>query len=243
MRLLCFALPALGLLSGCYPHSHAADHIRPVKAGSMVPQLARYGLDEGQARCVDARLLAALSPWQMRKFSRAAAASGHGTKGVEGLQQVASQIKEPKVPLELSRAAEACHVKPVETAATAPEPVGGSPPQQTATAPPSRPATWVNLGAAPTGQAIAVDAASIGQEATMRTAWFRFTNPGESRPSGNAYFLRIDCAAKTINSMALRKHDPAGAVVEQRDYGPAGEGVAPIETGTVMEIAYLALCT
>jgi hypothetical protein len=30
---------------------------------------------------------------------------------------------------------------------------------------------------------------------------------------------------------------------EQKDHGAAGEGALPVEGGTVMEIAYLALCT
>ncbi len=81
------------------------------------------------------------------------------------------------------------------------------------------------------------------QGPTYRQAWFRTTNPGEGRPSRASYLLRIDCAAKTINPMALRKHGATGAVAEQRDYGPNGEGAMPVEGGTVMEIAYLALCT
>ena len=53
---------------------------------------------------------------------------------------------------------------------------------------------------------------------------------------------RIDCAGRTINPMAIRKHDAAGAVTEQRDYGPGGEGALPIEAGTVMEVAHRAIC-
>ena len=43
--------------------------------------------------------------------------------------------------------------------------------------------------------------------------------------------------------MGLRKYDDAGAIQENRDLGPAGEGPLQVESGTVMEIAYLSLCT
>jgi hypothetical protein len=43
--------------------------------------------------------------------------------------------------------------------------------------------------------------------------------------------------------MAFRRHGAAGEVTEERDYRPNGEGATPIAGGTVMEIAYLALCT
>ncbi|MDP8995343.1 MAG: hypothetical protein M3N07_10295, partial [Pseudomonadota bacterium] len=102
---------------------------------------------------------------------------------------------------------------------------------------------WLNLGSAASGQSIAVDAATIVEEGSTRQAWFRLTNPGESGPSNRSYLLRIDCAARTLNSMAFRRHGPDGEVLEENDYGPGGEGVSPIAGGTVMEIAYLALCT
>ncbi|TMJ17795.1 MAG: hypothetical protein E6G94_01350 [Alphaproteobacteria bacterium] len=101
---------------------------------------------------------------------------------------------------------------------------------------------WINLGAAPTGQSIAVDAATMEGKGTLRTAWFRLSNPGKGR-SPAAYYLRIDCAAKTINSLGLKRFGANDEVVDNVDYGPNGEGAAPIEGGTVMEIAYLALCT
>jgi hypothetical protein len=105
------------------------------------------------------------------------------------------------------------------------------------------PALWLNLGAAPTGQAIAVNASSIREESGSRQAWFRLTDPGARGPSAGSYLLRIDCPARTINSLAFRRHAPDGTVAEERDFGPAGEGAAAIAGGTVMEIAYLALCT
>jgi hypothetical protein len=101
---------------------------------------------------------------------------------------------------------------------------------------------WINLGAAPTGQSIAVDASTMDGKGTLRTAWFRLSNPGKGR-SPAAYYLRIDCTAKTINSLGLRRYGANEEVVDNVDYGPNGEGAAAIEGGTVMEIAYLALCT
>jgi hypothetical protein len=103
--------------------------------------------------------------------------------------------------------------------------------------------SWINLGAAASGQMISVDATSLKEDGSHRSGWFRLTNPGQAARSSNAYLLRVDCTARTINSMALRKHGPSGAVTEQRDFGPGGEGAAQVEGGTVMEIAYLALCT
>jgi hypothetical protein len=43
--------------------------------------------------------------------------------------------------------------------------------------------------------------------------------------------------------MELRKHGANGEVTEQRSYGPAGEGAVPARDGTVLEIAFLSLCS
>jgi hypothetical protein len=108
----------------------------------------------------------------------------------------------------------------------------------------ARPAAWVDLGAAPTGQKIQVDAASIEEDGYYRQAWFRLSDdvPG-AVPTPLSYLLRIDCAWRTINQMALRRHGAAGAVTDQNDYGALGEGPVRIEAETVMETAYLGLCT
>jgi hypothetical protein len=83
----------------------------------------------------------------------------------------------------------------------------------------------------------------LEQDPPSRKGWFRLTNPGATGPTGLVYLLRIDCAAKTLHPVAQRKQDAAGAISDQRDYGPDEDGPLPIENGTVMEIAYLALCT
>ena len=133
-------------------------------------------------------------------------------------------------------------------AGTAPAAAGSAPAAAAAIASSSAAAigatpSWINLGAASTGQQIAVEAASIEERAPYRQAWFRLTTPGAASRSAASYLLRIDCAKKTINSMGLRRHGAAGEVLERIDYGANGEGEAPIESGTVTEIAFLALCT
>ena len=117
--------------------------------------------------------------------------------------------------------------------------MGGRP---AATAQAGRPALWVNLGTASTGQAIAVDASSIANGSSWREAWFRLTNPGATGAGDIAYLLRIDCATKSITALGGRKYSPAGALIEQKDY-PKPEGPMAIEAGTVMELAFRGVCT
>jgi hypothetical protein len=239
MRLLVSALLPLGLLAGCA--GYAIDYAKP-KTSIVTPVLTQYGLDARQAGCVSDKVTASLSVWQLRQLAIAIGSVAEGDKKPGNLPRAARLAKDPKVPLELTRATEACGIADAPTAPLAPLNTTVAP----ATPPaPTKPAqvTWINLGAAPTGQMIAVDASSIEEVAPFRRAWFRLTNPGQQGKSSSSYLLRIDCAAKTINSMALRKHGAGGAVTEQRDYGANGEGALPIEGGTVMEIAYLALCT
>jgi hypothetical protein len=102
---------------------------------------------------------------------------------------------------------------------------------------------WLNLGAASSGQAIAIDGATVEREEGARTAWFRTIEPEGKGPSLTWYRLRVDCGGRTIEPLARRRVDAEG---KQQDYEayPAGyEKPAPIETGTVTEIAWLSLCT
>lgn len=103
--------------------------------------------------------------------------------------------------------------------------------------------TWLNLGAADSGQSIAIDAMSIQQEGATRTAWFRMTDPENGGPSNNTYRLRVDCEARTVQPLALRQNDATGVQVSLREYTPAEAAPGPAESGTVLEIAYLSLCT
>ena len=100
-------------------------------------------------------------------------------------------------------------------------------------------ATWLNLGAAGSGQSIAVNAATIDQQGDRRTAWFRLTDPGAA-PSPDTFLLDVDCAHRTINAKARERHDAAGAVAQHVDYP---DNPLAVEGGTVMEIAWLSLCT
>jgi hypothetical protein len=233
------ALAAGFMLSACA--GHVADHIGS-RTGIMAPELSRYGLGERQAACVGAILADDLRPRQLRLFARAAGSVQRGYFDPQrltfrDLMHVAASMDDPQVSTVLVRAASSC-----DTIAGA---TGAAPimePASTEDEAEARPEAWVNLGAAPTGQSIAVDAGSVAREGDARTAWFRLTNPGEPQ-SGNTYLLRIDCPGRTINAMARRKQDEAGETIEYRDFGPEGEGRLDVEGGTVMEIAWLAMCT
>lgn len=224
-------------LAGCA--GNVADYIGP-RSTIISPQLIRYGLDVSQSRCVSVHLADNLTPVQLRRFQRAAATVQQGyfdptRLTARDLSYVASLMRDNSVFRELSRANAACRVLTVEE--TAPPP----PPPSTPPAP--RPAAWLNLGAAPTGQAIAIDASTLQQDADSREAWFRLTNPGEAQPLANVYRLRIDCAHRTIQSLARRRASGGEAAFGDQQDIPETGGALPVESGTVMEIAYLALCT
>jgi hypothetical protein len=239
------------MLAGCA--GYAIDYTKS-RESILGPELARYGLDETQAQCVNQALSTRLEKGQLGILTRTTRLVKRGYSDPERLTAqdllyVATFVKDRKVPAELSRAAASCNLLTnPDLAATAPTP--SSSPASTETAAVTAPVTasprgssWLNLGAAPTGQAIAIDAASVQDTPGRREAWFRITNPGDRGPTGAAYRLRIDCSGRTINPMALRKTGSDGAVTEEKDYGADGEGALAVEGGTVMEIAYLALCT
>ena len=263
MRLLLLSLPALALVGGCA--GYAIDYTKP-KTSIVAPELARYGLSDAQSRCLGERLGTDLSVWQLRQLQIRAASVTRGYADPtrltpSDLVYVATHVKDPKVGVEVARAAEACGLRAQRATVTAvaprpqpardvtasappaPPPRPAPPPPVAATTPSSAKATWISLGAAPTGQSIAVDASSLREEGAYRTGWFRLAKAGETSRTSNSYLLRVDCRARTINSMELRKHGPNGAVTEQRSFGPNGEGANPVESGTVLEIAYLSLCS
>ena len=131
---------------------------------------------------------------------------------------------------ELVRATVACDAIPkVVIAAPAPP-----------TEPEPRPAVWLNLGSALSGQSIAIDASTLEEDKALRQAWFRMTDPGAEAPSDDIFLLKVDCAGKTINATERRKLGTDGEVVETVEYP---DNPLPVENGTVMQIAYLALCT
>jgi hypothetical protein len=245
MRRLLPALLPIAALAGCA--GYASDYWRP-KLGIIQPQLARYGYSAPQAQCMGQRLGTTLSVWQLRQLERVARLMpaqrfGRAALAPVDLVEVAGVVGDRRVRPAVAAAIEGCGV-------TAPEIVQAASAAAEAAAPaPSAPGAaaaplWLNLGAAPTGQAISINAASLREEGTTREAWFRLINPGQSGPSAGSYLLRVDCSARTINAMATRRHGPDGGVLQETDFRPrGGEGAAPVAGGTVMEIAYLALCT
>ena len=77
--------------------------------------LQRYGLDQQRASCVGTRLQGDLSLGQLQQLGRAAKASREGdtTPGrltASDFIRVSGQVKDPKVPLEVGKAAAACGI-------------------------------------------------------------------------------------------------------------------------------------
>lgn len=241
------ALLSVILLGGCA--GYASDYWKP-KQRLISPQLARYSLTADQSQCVEQHLTGSLSVWQLRQLGDLAGRLGTGGNnpaalGPRDLLYVAGLVKDPKVKVETQRALDTCNITTNVAAAPAPTP---APPPATpglvpgAPAAEARPALWVNLGTAPTGQAISVDASSLTNGPSWREAWFRLTNPGATGAGDIAYRLRIDCATRNITALGGRKYNPAGALLEQKDY-PTPEGPMAVEAGTVMELAFRGVCT
>lgn len=249
MRLI--ALTPLALLAGCA--GYAADYLKD-KESLVAPGFARYGMTSEQTACVTGRLKGALSVWQMRQLGDLAARAVPGGQNAraftpQDLRTVAGLVKDPKVGVETGRALDACNVtvvvaaaEPVPETPAATDPAAPETPASTPAVPVASPPLWVNLGTAASGQAISVDAASLENQPGWRQGWFRLANPGEAGPGALSYRLRVDCVAGSIFASGGRKYGPNGAVTEQKDY-PSPEGPLAIETGTVMEIAYRALCS
>lgn len=220
----------IAALGGCA--GHVADYVGP-REGIVTPQLIRYGYDLAETRCVSQSLTASLKPLQLRLFARSAGAVTRGyfdpeRLGVRDLVYVSGAIGDDGVKQSLAAANKRCNVqtaRPVMIAAVIPQ------------AP--RPPSWLNLGAAESEQSIAVDASSIRQEGETRTAWFRLTDPGQ-KPSADHFLLLVDCQAQTINAKERKRIAEDGSVAEQIEYP---DNPLKVEKGTVMQIAWLSLCT
>jgi hypothetical protein len=237
-----FIVLLAAVLAGCA--GQVRDYIGP-RSSIVRPQLIRYGLSLPQIACVGERLGEVLTPKQLRLLTRHASAMQRPAFDPErfssrDLLLAARSMRDGRVAVELARALDLCRANS-PAAIVAPAPVAQAPAPATEPAP--RPPAWLNLGAAGSGQAITIDAASLEQEGSMRTAWFRMTDPAPAPPSLHSYRLRIDCARRTIQPLGHRRYDADGALVESRDIGPQEEAPLPIESGTVTEIAYLSLCT
>jgi hypothetical protein len=235
------ALLPLLLLAGCA--GYAADYWKP-KNSLIAPQLPRYGISAEDSRCVGERLTKNLGVWQLRQLAdiaRRLVRQDGGALSPRDLAYVAGLVQDPKVGPEVAATLAACKVgtaAPAAAAAPAPTTTPGLEPG----APAPQPLRWIDLGAAETGQRIAVDISTVAGTPEKREGWFRLSNPGEAAPSADAYRLKVDCAAKTITPTAARKYDADGKVVQQEDYTAAWQAPLQIEAGTVMEIAWKRLC-
>ena len=236
MRLSPLALLAALLLAACV--GQLRDFVGPV-SNTTSPQLLRFGLDLAQARCVGNRLGEPLHPRQLRMFARAMSGVHDGwfepgRLTLRDLAYLAAHVPDSRVGPALERAITLCNVPMPAAPVAAPPPPDSAP----AVAAPRAP-TWLNLGAAGSGQSIAINAATIDQAGSRRTAWFRLTDPGAG-PSADTFLLDVDCAHRTIDAKARERRDPAGALLQHVDYP---DNPLPVEGGTVMEIAWLSLCT
>lgn len=77
--------------------------------------LQRYGLDESRSDCVGTRLQRNLSLGQLQQLGRAAAAFRAGDTSIGALTpadllRVAGEIEDPKIALEVAKAAASCGV-------------------------------------------------------------------------------------------------------------------------------------
>lgn len=237
MRLLFLVL--IPFLAGCA--GNVADYVGP-RTTIVRPQLIRFGFGLEEARCASDALAESVRPVDLRRLVRAAQLVRRGATdpdrlGPEDFVAVAGTLHRPAVREALQGAIRSCGLQPEVTPTTLtalPAPDGAS----SVATPALRPA-WLNLGQAGPGQSIAIDASTVQQAETTRTAWFRLTDPG-APPSDSSFLLLIDCAHRTINAKARERRDAAGAVLERVDYP---DNPLPVENGTVMEIAWLAMCT
>ncbi len=243
MRKIGLALLPLCLLSACA--GYAADYWKP-KNSLIAPQLPRYGITAAQSSCVGERLTKNLSVWQLRQLAdiaRRLVPKAGNPLGPRDLAYVAGLVQDPKVGPEVRATLDACGA----AATTAARPAAATPqpgPNQGLVpgATPPQALRWIDLGAAETGQRIAIDITSVVMTKDKREGWFRLSNPGETAPSLDAYRLRVDCAGRTITPTAARKYDAEGKIAQHEDYTAAWQQPLAIEAGTVMEIAWKRLC-
>jgi hypothetical protein len=186
--------------------------------------------------------------WQLRQLADIAgrlAPKAGNPLAPRDLAYVAGLVQDPKVGPEVKATLDSCGSTAAASAAAAPA-AGAAAQASTqglvpgATAP--QPLRWVDLGAADTGQRIAIDITSVVMSADKREGWFRLSNPGETAPSLDGYRLRVDCPGRTITPTAARKYGADGKVAQHEDYTAAWQKPLAIEAGTVMEIAWKRLC-
>jgi hypothetical protein len=239
------ALLPLALLAGCA--GYAADYWKP-KNSLIAPQLPRYGITAEQSRCVGERLTTKLSVWQLRQLADIAgrlAPRPADPLSPRDLAYVAGLVQDPKVAPEVRATLDSCGAMPAAAPAAASVAATGQRGPSRGLepgAPPPQPLRWIDLGAADTGQRIAIDITSVVMTGEKREGWFRLSNPGEAAPSLDGYRLRVDCPGRTITPTAARKYAADGKVAQHEDYTAAWQQPLAIEAGTVMEIAWKRLC-
>jgi hypothetical protein len=245
------------VIGGCAT-GYASDWFRD-EPGIIRPQLLRYGLDVEQSQCVSAALGGSLSKVEVRRLQEVAASVRPANEAVlnignlraiapsaSGAARTALDLAIGSCNLQVAAAVPtvATSAAPAPATGTAPVTMSGNiPVDMTPATPPVTAQTWLNLGSAESGQSIGIDARSIEQEGTTRIAWFRMTDPDSGAATNNMYRLRIDCQARTIQPLALRQTDAAGVETSFRTYTPAEAVAGPAEAGTVLEIAFLSMCT
>lgn len=141
MRLLLLSLLPLGFLAGCAEKAYLLDYKISTKAALVSQDMARYGLNESEARCVGERLGNSLSIWQLRQLI-AAGAGEHGEAGaarltVRDLLRVGSQVRDPEVTLEVAGATSGCGVSVSKIVSATPF---AASPLETEMTPPAAPA-------------------------------------------------------------------------------------------------------
>jgi hypothetical protein len=238
---LALLLLPLALLGGC--RGQLRDYVGP-RSSIVRPQLIRYGFSLPEIACVGERLGETVRTRELRLLARAASNIAQpyydpARFSPRDFAWAASGLRDAAVDSAIREAFASCHVDAApRVVAITPPPAEGGP-----ALPAPRASVWLNLGAAPSGQSIAVDGASLEQEANVRTAWFRMIDPPPTGSSLHAYRLRIDCSTRIIRPLAHRLYDASGAIVEERAYSEPEQLPSAVEGGTVTEIAYLSLCT
>jgi hypothetical protein len=81
----------------------------------IATSLQQYGFEPGQAQCIGDRLEAHLSLGQLQQLGRAVRASRQGDTSpgrltISDVVRAAAQVRDPKVPLEVAKAAARCGV-------------------------------------------------------------------------------------------------------------------------------------
>ena len=163
LRIFALLLLPLAVLGGC--RGQLRDYVGP-RSSIVRPQLIRYGFSLPEIACVGERLGETLRPRQLRFLVRA---SSHIAQpyydparfSPRDFAWAASGLRDAIVDSAIRDAFAACHVDAAPRIAAVAVPSAAG---RRSRDPAPRPSVWLNLGAAPSGQSIAVDGASLEQE-------------------------------------------------------------------------------